>query len=83
MKMPTTVQEILEDWLRCQGYDGLVSDGAECACQLDDLMPCSAPCDTCQPGYRGPDPSGEMEWLMYASKEAAEAATQATKELPQ
>lgn len=34
-----TIAEIIADWLRAHGYDGL-TDG-DCACELTDLLPCS------------------------------------------
>ena len=72
MGEPTT-KDILHEWLEQHGYDGLRADDAECGCELADLLVCDAPCDSCQPGYRGPDPSGECEWMMYVTREAAEA----------
>ncbi len=33
-----TTAEIVADWLRAHGYDGLA--GEDCGCALDDLMPC-------------------------------------------
>ena len=69
-----TVRDIVTEWLAANGYDGLVSGDTECGCKLNDLVPCDSPFDTCEPAYRGPDPTGEAEWLMYRSKEAAAAA---------
>lgn len=70
---PQDVKEILREWLEEHGYDGLRTDDAECGCLLDNLLVCDAPCDSCQPGYRGPDPSGESDCLVYLSREDAEA----------
>ena len=69
-----TVTDILTEWLKANGYDGLVADDAECGCELKDLAPCSGPWDTCRPGYRGPDPENEGGWAMYPTKQAAEEA---------
>ena len=54
--------EIVADWLRARGYEGLYyADGFEgCGCTLDDLMPCAGrgidmiadACSDCHPGYR-------------------------------
>lgn len=72
------VNAIVKTWLKDNGYDGLLDDHGECGCELADLFPCDRAFDMCHPGYRGPDSSGEADWCMYASKEAAEAA----KEVP-
>lgn len=73
---PMTGKEVLVVALKDRGYDGLVSVDAECGCELADLVPCGECCCGCTPAYRGPDPEGESKWMMYASKEAAEAAKQ-------
>ena len=69
-----TVKTILEHWLPLHGYDGLVCDGAECGCLVGDLIPCDGPCDTCRPGYQGPDPTGECKWMIYPTLNALDAA---------
>ena len=69
-----TVQDILKKGLKDNGYDGLVSDDAECGCEIADLVPCGECCCGCCPAYRGADPSGESEWLMYQDKQAANIA---------
>jgi hypothetical protein len=50
-------KEIVEAWLRANGYDGLYSDW--CVCKLDDLFPCGEVQD-CNAGYFTdcPDPGG-------------------------
>lgn len=40
---PRTIRDIVTDWLRTHGYDGLcrdLGDGEECGCSLDDFAPC-------------------------------------------
>ncbi len=37
----TPVAEMVSEWLRTNGYDGLCNPDAECGCGLDDLVPCS------------------------------------------
>ena len=46
------VKDIIEAWLKENGYDGLY--GEECACRIDDLMPCEEPGTDCEAGYEGP-----------------------------
>lgn len=53
-----TVKNIIVDWLRANGYDGLCDPPNECGCKLDDLIPCASPCDTCMAGYLAPSPEG-------------------------
>ena len=48
--MTTMLRELVTDWLRANGYDGLAGDG--CGCGLDDLMPCDSPCCDCVAGHR-------------------------------
>jgi hypothetical protein len=44
-----TVVDIIVDFLKSNGYDGLVGDG--CGCTLDDFMPCgNESCLGCVPG---------------------------------
>lgn len=46
-----TIPEIVTEWLKARGYDGLAGD--ECGCKLDDLMPCGEPhLVDCVPGHR-------------------------------
>ena len=68
------VVEIIASWLRAHGFDGLVADMEECGCSVDDLAPCGGPFGSCRPGYKGPDPSGECDSLIYSTREAAKAA---------
>ena len=44
------VQEIVKEYLKDNGYDGLYS--RSCGCRIDDLMPCSSgETWNCKPGY--------------------------------
>ncbi|MDP2365057.1 MAG: hypothetical protein Q8M94_14970 [Ignavibacteria bacterium] len=51
-----TVKEIIEKYLRENGYDGLFYE--ECFCEIDDLFPCDEDginCELgidCEPGYK-------------------------------
>ena len=40
------IQDIVEIWLRENGFDGLCRDG--CGCGLEDLMPCCEPSSACE-----------------------------------
>lgn len=48
-----TTKEIIENWLKENGYDGIYSPG-ECACKIGDLMPCGTDASECEPGYQHP-----------------------------
>jgi hypothetical protein len=50
------VREIVKQWLKDNGYDGLWSD--DCGCQIDDLMPCCDYCTNCKPGYKHEEEKG-------------------------
>jgi len=74
-----TVCDILKQWLKDHGHDGLIGPEGECGCGLDDLIPCEDAFDGCCPAYRGPDPDREGDFLMYPTRHAAQAAKDAAK----
>lgn len=47
------VKQIVIEWLKQHGYDGLY-DGADCACEIRDLMPCMGCSQFCKAGYKKP-----------------------------
>ena len=48
-----TVREILEKWLKDNGYDGLYTDS--CQCVVGDLADCGEPCSFyCKAGHKIP-----------------------------
>lgn len=51
-KLPPTVQAMVYDRLREDGYDGLYND--DCGCEIDDLVPCGAIEENCRAGYKVP-----------------------------
>ena len=62
-----TVKEIVKKYLIEHGYDGLYSSG-ECACKLDDFMPCGCEgIELCEAGYlQEPDSELKKEgWDYY------------------
>ena len=65
---------IVGHFLHSQGYDGLYNTDGECACEIGDLCPCDEMFAACKPGYRGPDPTGDCNFMIYGRKEDAEAA---------
>lgn len=65
-----TVLDMVAAALRAGGYDGL-TDG-DCACEIDDLMPCSTEVCGCEGGHKIPcdpddcDADGECDWHIMA-----------------
>ncbi len=47
---PVSVDEILIDWLKSHGYDGLYQEDGECACLVTDLCPCGEGAGDCRAG---------------------------------
>ena len=59
--MNPRLKEITAQGLLAAGYDGLFGDW-DCACSLDDLMPCDEPRPSCEAGYLAPCDCGEHEF---------------------
>jgi hypothetical protein len=58
------VRQIVEKYLKDNGYDGLFSE-YECACSFDDFMPCSGTNDMlheCEAGHKFPCDCGEHDY---------------------
>lgn len=45
-----TLKEIVEQYLKAHGYDGLCHPDGECSCETGDLWPCDNPMDDCFAG---------------------------------
>jgi len=43
------VLDIVKQWLKSHGYDGLYND--ECGCTLKEFAPCGEICGDCRAGY--------------------------------
>ena len=67
-----TAREIIAEWLREHGYDGLYDDcGSEgCGCEIDDLAPCEGWVLRCQPGYRRESDDADFDFCIGPEKEA-------------
>ena len=65
------VIEIVNDHLIENGFGGLVADGAECGCEIDNLVPCGSDFSQCQSGYnhQDPRPGNEGGWAIWLQKE--------------
>ena len=63
------VIDIVADWLKENGYDGLVNVYLECGCELDDLIPCEMDFGDCRAGYKVFCPEGyEYDWVIAHKK---------------
>ena len=76
-----TVKEIVEDYLKTNGFDGLFHDRWDtCACDLNDLMACEEGWDYCIAGYKyfykedddQPDGHEDADWCMQIDKPKTE-----------
>ena len=66
------LRTLTEQWLRANGYDGLLNDSIECGCKVGDLMPCDEPSSQCEPGHfeecDGSCLRGECDWHIAPGK---------------
>ena len=68
-KPDTEVSDIVHDWLRLNGFDGLCHGALECGCHLDDFLVCQGEGGTfpqCRPAYKFTKQNGE--WWMSTNK---------------
>lgn len=56
-----TVQDIIKEYLKAHGYDGLCLPEEECGCRIDDLMPGPCVLYRCIPGKKRIKDDGEWE----------------------
>ncbi len=49
-----TVNQIVQKFLEENGFDGLFNEEIDCACKLDDLIPCDYLDNNCTVGYLVP-----------------------------
>jgi len=63
------IQEIVETYIRENGFDGLYIPG-ECGCAVDDLFPCGGDGNVleCEAGYRSEDESSEYDFVIGPKK---------------
>ena len=55
------IYDIIREYLKKNGYDGLVSEDYECGCALDDFCPCEM-IGNCLAAYKWP---GDEESAFY------------------
>lgn len=69
IKISLTVKGIVAGFLKDSVFDGLWCPDADCACALDDLMPCDSFVIGCCPGYKQKCDCGEHDWHIGTEKE--------------
>jgi len=63
-----TVKEIVEEYLRGNGHDGLCNQRIECGCSILDLMPCDWDCvSECVTAKKVLQDDGD--WLMFPAED--------------
>ena len=65
-----TVKEIVRNFLKNEGYEGLFNEDAPCACKLDELICCEEFFD-CEAGYIVPcdeEFDGEFDYCISREK---------------
>ena len=76
MKPNKNLAEIVAEWLRDNGYDGLFYDEG-CACSVDDLFPCDNANRYCEAGYKEPCDGtcdvGTCDWHITRAKGGSDA----------
>lgn len=55
-----TTSDIVRNYIKEHGFDGLCNPGLECGCLLSDLVPCGDGIGDCQPGYKNGDEDGNV-----------------------
>lgn len=61
--------DIVKNWLKENGYDGLCLPGEGCGCDLEDLMPCGSPAEYCEAGYKQRAPLGSgVDYFIVSEK---------------
>ncbi len=59
-----TVLEIVEKYLRDNGYDGLYNPDDECGCLINDLAPCGEMNEECRAGIILERDSGGYDFII-------------------
>ena len=73
---PKTVRNIVESYLRDNGFDGLSESDTECGCGVEDLAPCGGMEENCRPAYQVPLPDGGVWFTSDFDHKPTEAEVQ-------
>lgn len=66
--MNVTIKEIVREYLKTHGYDGLYNLSFGCDCCLENLVACEDPEERCCAGYKHPDPNGKYDFIIRPEK---------------
>ena len=56
------VKDIVEQYLKANGYDGLYNPVGECGCEIGDLAPCCEHQMHCEAAHKVPCTGAECDW---------------------
>lgn len=73
------VREIVEQYLKENGYDGLYYSDVSCGCRIGDLQPCDGPCQDCIAGYKRSVPMDHNADYWIGPKTEAQGGTLARR----
>ena len=67
--MSKPIHRIVREYLKANGFDGLMEEDGECGCDLAGLMPCDETPTKCRAGYKIPCPEDcqEHDWHISAA----------------
>ena len=67
--MKPTVKNIVIEYLKHHGFDGLLSPRGDCGCVLDNLAPCGGIKKGCQAAYKVPSLESEEAFFLCVAGE--------------
>jgi len=68
-KIEMTVKEIVKKYLTENKYEGLVNEGSDCGCGLEDIMACESEwIYQCEAGYKCPCDCGDHDYHITTAK---------------
>ncbi len=60
--------EIVKEYLKKNGYDGLCNPEIPCGCGLDDFQPCGEDFAECEPAYKNTCKTCRRDWYCSERK---------------
>lgn len=75
------VKEMVKVVLVVNGFNGLYDEDGECACQVEDLMPCGGEVGNCQAGWLAKSDNEEYDYLIVGTKPVDEKKEETGEEV--
>ena len=63
------VAQIVAEYLKKNGFDGLVAHDIDCGCGLSDLHPCGEDFRNCQPAYEKDSDDPDYDLIMTTKRQ--------------